>query len=260
MKLCGSQSPKKGLAGPGGLDNPAAVNFYYGSPAPYAESIAPSHHSTYAHYYDEEGEEGWEMPNFYNETYMKGSLSLCIPIPHFLILTKYVCSCFRLLLESILTSNVHYCLVSSIGLINFVLCQQNLSTTRKWTALLVRTLVESTAPDKRTCTTDSENTPIRANVEVKVAQVRILLSFFVDCTGDISKTERRYWNLKNSRKTQTFIALQTKAATKRLQTATQNTAPIRWKERIFEEKDKATSKNELIVSCDGADDAVRSIL
>merc|ERR1711874_157570 len=38
-------------------------------PAPYAESIAPSHHSTYAHYYDEE--DGWEMPNFYNETYMK---------------------------------------------------------------------------------------------------------------------------------------------------------------------------------------------
>ena len=47
------------------------VNFYYGAPAPYAESIAPSHHSTYAHYYDDE-EDGWEMPNFYNETYMKG--------------------------------------------------------------------------------------------------------------------------------------------------------------------------------------------
>lgn len=46
------------------------VNFYYGA-APYAESIAPSHHSTYAHYYDDE-EDGWEMPNFYNETYMKG--------------------------------------------------------------------------------------------------------------------------------------------------------------------------------------------
>lgn len=29
-------------------------NFYYGAPAPYAESIAPSHHSTYAHYYDDE--------------------------------------------------------------------------------------------------------------------------------------------------------------------------------------------------------------
>ena len=43
------------------------VNFYYGAPAPYAESIAPSHHSTYAHYYDDE-EDGWEMPNFYNET------------------------------------------------------------------------------------------------------------------------------------------------------------------------------------------------
>lgn len=48
-----------------------AANFYYGQPATYAESIAPSHHSTYAHYYDEE-EDGWEMPNFYNETYMKG--------------------------------------------------------------------------------------------------------------------------------------------------------------------------------------------
>lgn len=46
------------------------VNFYYGA-APYAESIAPSHHSTYAHYYDDE-EDGWEMPNYYNETYMKG--------------------------------------------------------------------------------------------------------------------------------------------------------------------------------------------
>lgn len=48
-------------------------NFYYGAPAPYAESIAPSHHSTYAHYYDDE-DDGWEMPNFYNETYMKESL------------------------------------------------------------------------------------------------------------------------------------------------------------------------------------------
>ena len=41
-----------------------------GAPAPYAESIAPSHHSTYAHYYDDE-EDGWDMPNFYNEGYMK---------------------------------------------------------------------------------------------------------------------------------------------------------------------------------------------
>ncbi|XP_028967225.1 uncharacterized protein LOC108863645 [Galendromus occidentalis] len=48
-------------------------NFYYGAPAPYAESIAPSHHSTYAHYYDDE-DDGWEMPNFYNETYMKDGL------------------------------------------------------------------------------------------------------------------------------------------------------------------------------------------
>lgn len=52
--------------------NGSQVNFYYGAPTPYAESIAPSHHSTYAHYYDDE-EDGWEMPNFYNETYMKGS-------------------------------------------------------------------------------------------------------------------------------------------------------------------------------------------
>lgn len=49
------------------------TNFYYGAPAPYAESIAPSHHSTYAHYYDDD-DDGWEMPNFYNETYMKDSL------------------------------------------------------------------------------------------------------------------------------------------------------------------------------------------
>lgn len=47
------------------------TNFYYGAPQPYAESIAPSHHSTYAHYYDDD-DDGWEMPNFYNETYMKG--------------------------------------------------------------------------------------------------------------------------------------------------------------------------------------------
>jgi len=54
--------------------NGSQVNFYYGAPTPYAESIAPSHHSTYAHYYDDE-EDGWEMPNFYNETYMKGEHS-----------------------------------------------------------------------------------------------------------------------------------------------------------------------------------------
>ncbi|KAJ8875851.1 hypothetical protein PR048_023754 [Dryococelus australis] len=53
--------------------NGSQVNFYYGAQTPYAESIAPSHHSTYAHYYDDE-EDGWEMPNFYNETYMKESL------------------------------------------------------------------------------------------------------------------------------------------------------------------------------------------
>merc|ERR1719444_550058 len=50
-----------------------APNFYYGAPAPYAESIAPSHHSTYAHYYDDE-EDGWEMPNFYNDTRSNASL------------------------------------------------------------------------------------------------------------------------------------------------------------------------------------------
>jgi len=48
------------------------VNFYYGQPAPYAESIAPSQHgSTYAHYYEDE-EDGWGMPNFY-DTYGKNS-------------------------------------------------------------------------------------------------------------------------------------------------------------------------------------------
>ncbi|XP_046990617.1 sushi, von Willebrand factor type A, EGF and pentraxin domain-containing protein 1 [Schistocerca americana] len=66
------KEPKKIL--PAAADqNGSQVNFYYGAPTPYAESIAPSHHSTYAHYYDDE-EDGWEMPNFYNETYMKESL------------------------------------------------------------------------------------------------------------------------------------------------------------------------------------------
>ncbi|ODN06404.1 Fibropellin-1 [Orchesella cincta] len=68
------REPKKLLAA-STIPDPTAgsqVNFYYGAPsaAPYAESIAPSHHSTYAHYYDDE-EDGWDMPNFYNETYMK---------------------------------------------------------------------------------------------------------------------------------------------------------------------------------------------
>ncbi|XP_043197541.1 uncharacterized protein LOC122368017 [Amphibalanus amphitrite] len=54
-------------------DAASQVNFYYGAPTPYAESIAPSHHSTYAHYYDEE-DDAWEMPNFYNETYMRDGL------------------------------------------------------------------------------------------------------------------------------------------------------------------------------------------
>ena len=63
---------KVGL-GPGAeMAQGGAPNFYYGAPAPYAESIAPSHHSTYAHYYDDE-EDGWDMPNFYSEGYMKVS-------------------------------------------------------------------------------------------------------------------------------------------------------------------------------------------
>lgn len=66
------REPKKMLS-PAADQNGSQVNFYYGAPTPYAESIAPSHHSTYAHYYDDE-EDGWEMPNFYNETYMKGTL------------------------------------------------------------------------------------------------------------------------------------------------------------------------------------------
>ncbi|EZA50646.1 Sushi, von Willebrand factor type A, EGF and pentraxin domain-containing protein [Ooceraea biroi] len=66
------KEPKKMLT-PATDQNGSQVNFYYGAPTPYAESIAPSHHSTYAHYYDDE-EDGWEMPNFYNETYMKESL------------------------------------------------------------------------------------------------------------------------------------------------------------------------------------------
>lgn len=66
------KEPKK-LLTPATDQNGSQVNFYYGAPTPYAESIAPSHHSTYAHYYDDE-EDGWEMPNFYNETYMKESL------------------------------------------------------------------------------------------------------------------------------------------------------------------------------------------
>ncbi|XP_012280254.1 sushi, von Willebrand factor type A, EGF and pentraxin domain-containing protein 1 [Orussus abietinus] len=66
------KEPKKVFT-PATDQNGSQVNFYYGAPTPYAESIAPSHHSTYAHYYDDE-EDGWEMPNFYNETYMKESL------------------------------------------------------------------------------------------------------------------------------------------------------------------------------------------
>lgn len=64
------KDPKKMLS-PAVDQTGSQVNFYYGAhTTPYAESIAPSHHSTYAHYYDDE-EDGWEMPNFYNETYMK---------------------------------------------------------------------------------------------------------------------------------------------------------------------------------------------
>lgn len=67
---------EKAMLGPGAETAHAnGVNFYYGGhAAPYAESIAPSHHSTYAHYYDDE-EDGWDMPNYYNETYMKEGLA-----------------------------------------------------------------------------------------------------------------------------------------------------------------------------------------
>jgi len=51
-------------------------NFYYGAPAPYAESIAPSHHSTYAHNYFDDEDEGWELPNVYNEAYIKESMTV----------------------------------------------------------------------------------------------------------------------------------------------------------------------------------------
>lgn len=66
-----------------GLGALAPGSLYYapsaqlGVPATYAESIAPSHHSTYAHYYDDE-EDAWEMPNFYNETYLKESLAKAV--------------------------------------------------------------------------------------------------------------------------------------------------------------------------------------
>jgi len=74
------KEPKKLLAAGSTIPDPTGgsqVNFYYGAPsaAPYAESIAPSHHSTYAHYYDDE-EDGWDMPNFYNESYLKGTYGI----------------------------------------------------------------------------------------------------------------------------------------------------------------------------------------
>ena len=56
----------------GGTTQRSRCSSYYGAPAPYAESIAPSQHgSTYAHYYEDE-EDGWGMPNFY-DTYGKNS-------------------------------------------------------------------------------------------------------------------------------------------------------------------------------------------
>merc|ERR1711868_128644 len=68
------KTPEK-ILGAAADQNGSQVNFYYGAPAPYAESIAPSHHSTYAHYYDDE-EDGWEMPNFYdNGGYMKDKMN-----------------------------------------------------------------------------------------------------------------------------------------------------------------------------------------
>lgn len=58
------------LPAPAGQPNGA---FYYANG--YAESLAPSHHSAYAHYYDDDDDDhGWDMPNFYNETYLKDSL------------------------------------------------------------------------------------------------------------------------------------------------------------------------------------------
>ncbi|KXJ69775.1 hypothetical protein RP20_CCG025866 [Aedes albopictus] len=69
------RDPKKILS-PATDQTGSQVNFYYGAHTPYAESIAPSHHSTYAHYYDDE-EDGWEMPNFYNESYMKEAGAAC---------------------------------------------------------------------------------------------------------------------------------------------------------------------------------------
>jgi len=70
-----TKKPEKVGLGPGAeSQHHGANNFYYGAPAPYAESIAPSHHSTYAHYYDDE-EDGWDMPNFYSEGYMKEGLA-----------------------------------------------------------------------------------------------------------------------------------------------------------------------------------------
>lgn len=67
-----SKKPNEKIMHASGDANGSQVNFYYGAPAPYAESIAPSQHgSTYAHYYEDE-EEGWGMPNFY-DTYGKNS-------------------------------------------------------------------------------------------------------------------------------------------------------------------------------------------
>lgn len=63
-----------GAAGQPGNGHPNGA-FYYGNG--YAESIAPSHHSAYAHYYDDdEDENAWDVPNFYNESsYMKDPLA-----------------------------------------------------------------------------------------------------------------------------------------------------------------------------------------
>ena len=70
------KKPEKVGLGPG-AEMAHGPNFYYGGPAPYAESIAPSHHSNYAHYYDDE-EDGWDMPNFYNnEGFVKVGYKHC---------------------------------------------------------------------------------------------------------------------------------------------------------------------------------------
>jgi hypothetical protein len=51
--------------------NGTQVKFCYAMPNPNAEPMVPSHHSTCAHYYVDEG--GWEMPKVCTESYMKSN-------------------------------------------------------------------------------------------------------------------------------------------------------------------------------------------